>query len=582
MSGPTPLAPRPSWRLAARYLAAMTLPRKSDYAGLSRSWRSDLMAGLTVGVVALPLALGFGVASGVGAAAGLVTAVVAGFVAAVFGGSQLQVSGPTGAMTVVLVPVVARYGPESVFALSILAGVLVIAMGLLGMGRLVSVIPWPVVEGFTLGIGVIIFLQQVPLALDTERPEVENATAAALETVRQTDWSLALAPLAVTIGVIVLMLALSRLRRSLHASLIAVAVATLVVEVTPMEVERIGALPDALPSLSVPAWDAAALSGMLPSAMAIAALAALESLLSARVADGMVEHIPKTDANRELVGQGMANVASGMFGGMPATGAIARTAVNLRAGARTRVASATHAVVLVLIMVALAPVVALIPMSALAGVLIVTAFRMIDLRTGRAILRSTRADAAVYLATVVMTIVFDLILAVQVGVAVAALLALRAMARVSGLSRRPVPAELEPEQEDALQHEHIAVYHFHGALFFGGTKRFLDEMTTVKDVRVIILVLREVRVMDASGAQALNEIIADLRRRGMTVLLKGLDANQLKLARSLGVIDALGTSRHYMTDMAAAVAHAQNHVRFEVYGDEELDCTDDARAVPVG
>src|SRR5690625_606929 len=300
MSGPTPLAPRPSWRLAARYLAAMTLPRKSDYAGLSRSWRSDLMAGLTVGVVALPLALGFGVASGVGAAAGLVTAVVAGFVAAVFGGSQLQVSGPTGAMTVVLVPVVARYGPESVLALAILAGALVIAMGLLGMGRLVSVIPWAVVEGFTLGIGVIIFLQQVPLALDTERPEVENATAAALETVRQTDWSLALAPLAVTIGVIVLMLALSRLRRSLPASLIAVAVATLVVELTPVEVGRIGALPDALPSLSVRPCDAAALSGMLPPAMAIAALAALESLLSARVADGMVQHIPKTDANREL------------------------------------------------------------------------------------------------------------------------------------------------------------------------------------------------------------------------------------------------------------------------------------------
>lgn len=580
MSGPTPLAPRPSWRLAVPYLAAMTLPRKSDYAGLSRSWRGDLMAGLTVGVVALPLALGFGVASGVGAAAGLVTAIVAGLVAAIFGGSQLQVSGPTGAMTVVLVPVVARYGPESVFALSILAGVIVIVMGLAGMGRLVSVIPWPVVEGFTLGIGIIIFLQQVPLALDTERPQVENATAAAVETVRRTDWDRALAPLAVTIGVIVLMLALGRLRRSLPASLIAVAVATLVVELATLDVDRIGALPDALPSLSVPAWDAAALSGMLPSAMAIAALAALESLLSARVADGMVEEIPSTDANRELVGQGMANVASGLFGGMPATGAIARTAVNLRAGARTRVASASHAVVLVAIMVALAPVVALIPMSALAGVLIVTALRMIDLRTGRAILRSTRADAAVYLATVAMTIVFDLILAVQVGVAVAALLALRAMARVSGLSRRDIPADLSPGQEDALLHEHIAVYHFHGALFFGRTKHFLDEMTTVKDVRVIILVLREVRVMDASGAQALSEIIAGLRRRGMTVLLKGLDTNQLKLARSLGVIDALGTSRHYMTDLAAAVAHAQNHVRFEVDGGAELDCTDSSPAVP--
>src|SRR5690606_34934469 len=220
----------------------------------------------------------------------------------------------------------------------------------------------------------------------------------------------------------------------------------------------------------------------------------------------MVENVPQTDADRELVGQGLANVASGLFGGMPATGAIARTSVNVRAGGRTRVAAASHAVVLVLIVLLFAPVVSLIPLSALAGVLIVTALRMVDLRTGRAIMRATRADAVVYLSTVVVTIVFDLIVAVQVGVAVAALLALRAMARVSGLTRQDVPPEIAAE-EDALLHEHIALYHFRGALFFGGTKRFLDEMTTVKDVRVIILVLREIRVMDASGAHALAEII---------------------------------------------------------------------------
>ncbi|HLT85132.1 MAG TPA: SulP family inorganic anion transporter [Phototrophicaceae bacterium] len=572
MSGPTPLAPRLTWRLAARHVASLTLPRRADYAGLSRSWRTDLLAGVTVGVVALPLALGFGVASGVGPAAGLITAIVAGFVAAVLGGSHLQVSGPTGAMTVVLVPVVARYGADAVFALSILAGVLVVVMGLVGMGRLVSVIPWPVVEGFTLGIGVIIFLQQVPLALDTERPQVENATAAAVETLRVTDWQRAAAPLAVTVGVIALMVLLTRVRRSLPASLIAVAVATVVVELTSLDVERIGALPDALPSFQVPAWDSAALAAMLPSAMAIAALAALESLLSARVADGMVENVPDTDANRELVGQGLANVASGMFGGMPATGAIARTAVNLRAGARTRVASASHAVVLVLIVLLLTPVVALIPLSALAGVLIVTAVRMIDLRTGRAILRATRADAVVYLSTVVVTIVFDLIVAVQVGVAVAALLALRAMARVSGLSRREVP-DLDAEDEDRLLHEHIAVYHFRGALFFGGTKRFLDEMTTVNDVRVVILALREVRVIDASGAHALGEIITGLRRRGITVLLKGLDPQQLRLATAVGVLDALGDEDHYFTDLAAAVAHARSHVRFEIRGEVELECS---------
>jgi SulP family sulfate permease len=566
------LQPRFTWRGAARRLAALTLPRRGDYAELPRSWRHDLVAGVTVGIVALPLALGFGVASGVGAAAGLVTAIVAGFVAAVLGGSHLQVSGPTGAMTVVLVPVVARYGVDAVFALSILAGFLIVLMGLMGMGKLVSVIPWPVVEGFTLGIGVIIFLQQVPLALDTPKADGENAALVAVRTVQQADWSRAALPLAMTAGVIVLMLVLGRVRRSLPASLVAVLAATVVAELLHLDVERIGALPATLPTPSLPAWDTSALAEMLPSAMAIAALAALESLLSARVADGMVEGVPDTDADRELVGQGLANVASGMFGGMPATGAIARTAVNVRAGARTRVASASHAVVLMLVVLVATPVVALIPMSALAGVLIVTAMRMIDLGTARSILRATRADGTVFLVTIAVTIVFDLVVAVQVGVAVAALLALRSMSRVSGLDRVRVTEGLDAAEEDALLDEHIAVYRFHGALFFGGTKQFLDEIATVKDVHVIVLVLTEVRVMDTSGANALQEIIADLQRRGVTVLLKGLDAEQLRMSRALGVLGTLGSPDHYFTDLPAAVAHARNHVRYELADIWSLQC----------
>ena len=566
------LQPRFTWRGAARRLAALTLPRRADYAELPRSWRHDLVAGVTVGIVALPLALGFGVASGVGATAGLITAIVAGFVAAVFGGSHLQVSGPTGAMTVVLVPVVARYGVDAVFALSILAGFLVVLMGLMGMGKLVSVIPWPVVEGFTLGIGVIILLQQVPLALDTPKADGENTALVAWATARATDWSQAAVPLAMTVGVIVLMLVLGRVRRSLPASLIAVGVAAAVAELARLDVDRIGALPASLPTPSMPAWDSSALAEMLPAAMAIAALAALESLLSARVADGMVEGVPDTDADRELVGQGLANVASGMFGGMPATGAIARTAVNVRAGARTRLASASHALVLVVVVLVATPVVVLIPMSALAGVLIVTAVRMIDLRTARSILRATRADGAVYLITVAVTIVFDLVVAVQVGVAVAALLALRAMSRVSGLERVAVSDDLDAAEEDALLDEHIAVYRFHGALYFGGTKQFLDEIAAVKDVHVIVLVLTEVRVMDTSGANALTEIITDLQRRGVTVLLKGLDAGQFKMAGAVGVLRRLGTADHYFTNLRAAVAHARNHVRYELADIWSLQC----------
>jgi SulP family sulfate permease len=566
------LQPRWTWAVVARRAAGLVLPRRGDYAELPRSWRRDLTAGLTVGIVALPLALGFGVASGVGAAAGLVTAIVAGLVAAVLGGSHLQVSGPTGAMTVVLVPVVARYGAEAVFALSILAGLLVVVMGLVGMGRLVAVIPWPVVEGFTLGIGVIILLQQVPLALDTPKADGENAGLVALRTLEAAAPGHAAAPLAVTAGVIVLMLVLGKLRRSLPASLIAVVLATVLAETAHLPLARIGALPAALPAPAFPSWDAEALAAMFPSALAIAALAALESLLSARVADGMVEGVPRTHADRELVGQGLANVASGVFGGMPATGAIARTAVNVRAGARTRVAAASHAVVLVAVVLVATPVVALVPTSALAGVLIVTALRMIDLRTARSILRSTRADALVYLVTVAVTVVFDLVVAVQAGVAVAAFLALRAMSRVSGLRRVDVP-ELDAGEEDALLHEHIAVYRFHGALFFGGTKQFLDELTAVKDVRVIILALTDVRMMDASGANALTEIITSLQRRGITVLLKGLDAGQLRVAGAVGVLDAIGAV-HYFHDLPAAVAHARNHVRFELHGRSLLDCAD--------
>ncbi|WP_127126169.1 SulP family inorganic anion transporter [Georgenia sp. SYP-B2076] len=572
MSAIPALQPRPTWRGAGRRLAYLSLPRRSDYADLPRSWRRDLVAGVTVGIVALPLALGFGVASGVGAGAGLVTAVVAGFVAAVFGGSHLQVSGPTGAMTVVLVPVVARYGVESVFALSILAGLLIIVMGLVGMGRLVSVIPWPVVEGFTLGIGLIIFLQQVPLALDTPKAEGENAAVVAARTLAAADWSRAVTPLAITVAVIVGMLLLARVRRSLPGSLIAVVVATVVVEGAGLDVARIGALPAALPSPGLPAWDSSAMAAMFPSALAIAALAALESLLSARVADGLVEGVPPTHANRELVGQGLANVASGMFGGMPATGAIARTAVNVRAGARTRLAAASHAVVILLVVLVATPVVALIPMSALAGVLIVTALRMMDLSTARSILRATRSDAAVYLVTVAVTLVFDLVVAVQAGVAVAAFLALRAMARVSGLDHERVPLDLGSAEPDLLLHEHIVIYRFHGAMFFGGTKQFLDETTAAKDVHVVILALTDVRVMDASGANALAEIVTDLRRRSVTVLLKGLDADQLRMAGSVGVLRALGPREHYFRDLPAAVAHARNHVRHELGELWMLEC----------
>lgn len=540
-------------------LRARALPRRSDYAGLRSSWRGDVVAGITVGVVALPLALAFGVTSGVGAAAGLVTAIVAGLVAGFLGGSSLQVSGPTGAMTVVLLPIVAQYGVTAVFTVAVIGGVIVVGLGLAGLGRTIQYIPWPVIEGFTVGIAVIIALQQVPFALDVAPPGGDRALAIAVDAVRLASGPAALRALGIVALVVVVMVVVPRIRRGLPASLIAVVIATGGAEVFDLQISRIGALPSGLPTPSLPALDPDVIATLLGSAIAVAALAAIESLLSAKVADGMADG-PRYDPDRELVGQGIANMASGLFGGMPATGAIARTAVNVRAGARTRVSAITHALVLLVIVLVGAGVVGRIPLAALAGVLVVTAFRMVDYRSARSILRSNRSEAAVFALTAAITILFDLILAVEVGIALAALLALRAFARQSGIEREPIgdgDPEVDPATEQALLHERIAVYRIDGALFFGAAQRFLDELTAITDVAVVILRLSGVRMVDATGANALAEIVRDLERRGITVLLKGVREEDRRLFESVGVLRELRDERHVFSSLDDAIGCAR-------------------------
>lgn len=538
---------------------ATLLPSRDDYADLRTSWRADLAAGLTVAVVALPLALAFGITTGLGAAAGLTTAIVAGLVAAVFGGSRVQVSGPTGAMTVVLVPVVARFGFDGVVVVGVLAGVLVLIAGLARLGRALAYIPWPVIEGFTLGIAVIIFLQQVPAALGVPKPDAENTAVAALRslelvTLPGTAYALA------CVGIVVAtMVVVPRIHRSLPSSLIAVALATVVAGAGSWDVATIGTLPSALPSLHVPTIELGMISGYLGPAVAVALLAAIESLLSARVADGMADG-PRHDPDRELVGQGLANIAAPLLGGMPATGAIARTAVNVRAGARTRVAAMVHAVALLVIVVAGSGLVARIPLAALAGVLMVTAVRMVEVHNIRSVLRSTRSDAIVLVVTAVCTVAFDLIVAVELGIAAAAVLALRNVSRTTAFTETPVTDEVADDAERALLRDHIAVYRIDGALFFGAAQRFLTDLSRVADVRVVILRLPDLQVLDATGARALGEIVADLEHRGITVLLKGPRPEHERILRSVGALDQLATEQHVFADLDDAIGHARTHV----------------------
>ncbi|GGK68822.1 SulP family inorganic anion transporter [Ornithinimicrobium pekingense] len=529
------------------------LPSPADYADVPRHWRSDLAAGATVGIVALPLALAFGISSGAGAAAGLVTAVVAGLVAAVFGGSNVQVSGPTGAMAVVLVPIVGEHGVAALAVVGILAGLMLMVAGALRLGQLIGLVPWPVIAGFTAGIGVIIFLQQVPLVLGPVEAGTRPVTAA-WHALQGADWAAAVWPLAVVAVVVALMLVVPLWNDRLPVSLLAIVLVTVAAEVLDLPLARIGQIPSSLPVPTLPSVDPALLQTVLTAAIAVAALSAIESLLSARVAvdlSGDARYNP----DRELVGQGMACIASGAFGGIPATGAIARTAVNVRAGGRTRLSVITHSLVLLGVIYLASGPVSRIPMAALAAVLMLTAVRMVPAREIRTILRSTRSDAVVLVLTMVVTVLVDLVEAVQIGIAVAAVFALRAVARTSGVRREPIDSAPDPADE------RIAVYRLSGSMFFGAAERVRSDVQAEGHIDVVILAFSQLRTLDATGANTLAEIVRALERQGVTVLIKGVPSQHMALMRSVGVIDALRDRRHLFDAFPDALEHARGHVR---------------------
>lgn len=546
---------RPLWRRARQLL-----PGRADLVAMRRQPGRDLIAGLTVAVVALPLALGFGVASGLGAAAGLATAIVAGAVAAVFGGSNLQVSGPTGAMTVVLVPIVHKHGADGVLAVGFLAGVILIALAFIGAGRYMRYVPAPVVEGFTAGIAAVIFLQQVPSALGVPAGNGEKVPVVAWQAladfVGRPGWA---APLLAG-AVAAVMLAGSRWRPTVPFSLLAVAAATVVAHLGRLDVARIGELPATLPAPSLGFLDLDAIPTLMTAAIAVAALAGLESLLSATVADGMTVG-QRHDPDRELFGQGLANLAAPLFGGVPATAAIARTAVNVRSGAASRLAALTHAVALAVVMLAAAPLVAHIPLAALAGVLMATAVRMVELSSLAVLARASRADALVLVLTAAATLALDLVAAVILGLLVAGAFALAKITREARVEEVPLDAGDHRAEEHALLAEHIVAYRIDGPLFFAAAHRFLLELTDVADVRVVILRLSRISAIDATGALVLRDAIDRLENRGIAVFVSGLRPQHGKALAAVGVLDRLRTAGRMFDSTPQAIAAARAHLQ---------------------
>ncbi len=548
--------PRAASKVGFRARALRFVPRRSDWSRATIG--RDLSAGLMVALVALPLALGFGVASGVGAAAGITTAIVAGILAAVFGGSNVQVSGPTGAMTVVLIPIVAAHGADGVLVVGILAGLMLLVLAVTGAGRAMKYMPLPVVEGFTAGIAVIIALQQLPAALgvDVDGEKVLGLAWGAITAwLGAPSWRAPVMTLLVAAGIVIA----ARVRSGFPAALVLVAAATAINMLAGGGLKTIGYIPSTLPAPRWPQIPWEHLDSLLLAAVAVAALGALESLLSATVADAMTVG-DRHDPDRELFGQGIANVVAPLFGGIPATAAIARTAVNVRAGAGSRLAAVFHSLLLLVAVLVAARWVGEIPLAALAGVLIATAVQMIHPRNITSVMRATKGDGATLLITAAATVVFDLIVAVLIGLVVAGFFALRDTARTAVFEATPLDKGDHRDEERELLDEHIAAFRVEGPLFFGAAHDFLLELAEVSWVKVVVLRMRYVTTIDATGAQMLAETIGRLERGGTRVLLSATKPEHVPVLRELGVFDQLAHENHVFDNTLDAIAHARLHV----------------------
>ncbi|ANP55504.1 SulP family sulfate permease [Streptomyces griseochromogenes] len=514
--------------------ALSVLPSPADLRSMARAPRRDLLCGLTVAVVALPLALGFGVTSGLGAAAGLTTAVVAGALAALCGGSARQVSGPTGAMTVVLVPIVHRYGADGVLTVGLMAGVVLLVLAFARAGAAMAYVPAPVIAGFTLGIACVIALQQVPAALGVRTPPGEQVAVVAARAAEEFGGAPRWPALLLAAGAAAVVLGGARWKPAVPFSLVAVAATTAAAEALHLPVTRIGSLPASLPAPSLSFLDLSRLPSLLAPAAAVAALAALESLLSASVADGMRPG-ERHDPSKELFGQGIANLAAPLFGGVPATGAIARTAVNVRTGAVSRLAALSHAVILAGIAALAAPLVGRVPLAALAGVLLATAVRMVERDAVRAMAKATRGDALVLILTAGATLALDLVRAVLIGLGVSVLLALRAAVRGTRLT--PAAADELPGEAGTV------TYRFDGPLLFAAAHRFRRSLADLHDgVSAVDLRLSGLTAVDATGALALRETVAELRGQGVEVRISGVEPGHRRVLESCGVLTPVDSS----------------------------------------
>ncbi len=530
--------------------------------GYSReSFVRDLLAGLVVGIVALPLALAFAIASGVAPERGLYTAIVAGFLISALGGSRVQIGGPTGAFVVIVYGIVTKFGYGGLVVCTAIAGVILIAMGLARFGSLLKFIPYPVVTGFTAGIAVIIFSSQVRdlLGLPLESVPVEfiDKWLAYGKVIGAFDPSV----VAVSAGTLAILIGWPRVTHRIPAPFVAMVAATVAVQLLGLPVEtigsRFGGVPSSLPMPSLPEIPWSRMNELISPGLTIALLAAIESLLSAVVADGLIGG--RHRSNMELVAQGVANIGSVIFGGIPATGAIARTATNVKSGGRSPVAGIVHAATLLLILVVFARWAAMIPLAALAAILVVVAYHMSEWRSFRNLLSAPRSDIVVLVVTFALTVFVDLTVAVQFGVVLAALLFMKRMSdvtSVAGVTDSVFDGEGEGLDTPVVPRG-VQVYEINGPFFFGAADKLKDVMSEISDrPRVFILRMRNVPAIDATGMHALELFVRKCRSDGIEVIISELAAQPRHTLVRSPLFEMLGRD-HFAPTLADAIERSQ-------------------------
>ncbi|MBR3859061.1 MAG: sulfate permease [Bacteroidaceae bacterium] len=517
------------------------------------TFMSDLMAGIIVGIVALPLAIAFGIASGVTPEKGIITAIIAGLLISVFGGSKVQIGGPTGAFIVIVFGIIADYGMNGLIIATFMAGIFLILMGVLRVGTIIKYIPYPIIVGFTSGIALTIFTTQIKDLFGMQIADVPADFVSKWAVYFQHLGTIEIWPLIIGICSILIIVYTPKVSKKLPGSLVAIIVMTVVALLLKnyagvTTIETIGdrfTIDPNVPKPEVPKITWEVFTKLMSPALVIAMLGAIESLLSAAVADGVIGD--KHDSNQELMGQGIANMVCSLFGGIPATGAIARTMTNINNGGRTPVAGIIHAVVLLLIYFFLMPLAKYIPMSCLAGILVVVSYNMSEWRSFKAILKSPKSDITVLLVTFFLTVIFDLTVAIEVGILIACLLFMRRMSEVTNVSVETNEIDLSADTDlpDNAEHhiipDRVEVYEINGPYFFGIANRFeevMNDMGSHPAVRIIRM--RKVPFIDSTGVHNLTNLCQKCLKKDVHIVLSGVNPKVLEVLTKAGFDELIG------------------------------------------